>query len=1513
MANNTPWIDPRTGRPRSSISSADRAPLDPRERLLYNAWAALQEGIHSYNPMAMLARAITRRIPIDADFRRMRDEENARRGHYRPRTEANRRAQQADEVNRDEREYRAQAAQRRRLRPARGGVERSADIAGNLLGSAAAGLVSDPTTLIAPGRTLVQKLVGQAAIGGAEDAGQQGLEIHEGVRDEFDPTELAISTAAGPIVVGAVHAAGARGRRAAREDAGWVDGPPPREAAAPEPQAERRAVERPADPTAHSREQAFQEHAERTGQSRDELARIYYGNEDSALKDSIRDRTNEIHQAAIVDSNGGGWVDGPPPRAVDTAAGEPDQLVGLNGSGKGSIQDVDVRSTEGLEARMAELESDVEHSPNAGTDPRVLSPEPELPLGQTPPSVKITDRTEEMGDIFPDAHRLYKLEYGPDVDAFLEVDRHGRGTITIGGEGPNTLGPGVLRALMRDVNRQIPEVTIIEGGRATGARRGQPIEDAIQSVEMNRTRPKEDVPLPLDNQIDPETIYRELNNPEPEAPRVEPLNNNVVNLDEVRHRKTMDENNAALDRSDREYVSGLEDRYWQLRHLHDSIKNGENPITAGEAREMREEGGIDRLRQNMQDSRLPALGRDVVDDMAKLWDDIETGLGTTPEPTGPRRAGNVNLDRIASSDDIDDVLRQTAENMERAGTAPESQTRHATEELADELGVSTDDLLKHVPDLTPEKALAFRNLMRESANRVVELSRRLNAGENSSAVRESLTHAWVVHGAMQEKMSAITANLARTLDSYNIKAKGGQDYAAALRSIPNDLFGDKGNIERLAQLIETHADNPAAVNRIVRESVKKRAEDYIFSAWYNMMLSGPQTHAANVMGTASNYFVDLAEHGMAAILGQRRRWSANADRVMGREVLARIYGGILGAGRGFKQAGTAFRLGTPLDMVGRTENPRAFTGTLTQAIETPTRSLAAEDEFFRAVTHMSDLYGMAVRTAAKEGETGRDLLNRAGQLVENPTEEMLAHASDYARLIRFQDEPGVLGKMFESARQRRAGDPIGTRLMKSSLRVIVPFVRTPSSLLRTAIRRSPAGVIESRNVADFRAGGARRDLALSRVAMGSAVTSAMAMWALDGTITGTGPQDYRRRLELEASGWRPNSIKIGNEYISYAGLEPLSILLSTVATMTDRAQATAANDDDYLDKAAQMSVALGDVLSDNTWTENLASFFQILGAPAGQQMAAFKNFATNLVGGAAVPAILRQVNQAYVDPVQRITTGDGSLGQRITGRIEAGVPGLSDNLPAARDVYGREVVREGNLGPDLLSRMRMSTADPDPTVRELQRLSTGEHALVGPPGIANINVHGTRRRLTAPEFAAYQHLSGTYILEDMRTQIADPAWKTMTDEERQDEVRRTVRESRANAREDLFSGEEAPPLASANPAPASAANDEWVDGPPTERAVVDTNALIASFRAGRFESGRRTPEGNRAVGGVDNSHHLDGDGADFVPAQGQSLRELAAQAREHFGPSAHILVHRGHVHVTLRGLNAPYFGANGVR
>lgn len=78
-----------------------------------------------------------------------------------------------------------------------------------------------------------------------------------------------------------------------------------------------------------------------------------------------------------------------------------------------------------------------------------------------------------------------------------------------------------------------------------------------------------------------------------------------------------------------------------------------------------------------------------------------------------------------------------------------------------------------------------------------------------------------------------------------------------------------------------------------------------------------------------------------------------------------------------------------------------------------------------------------------------------------------------------------------------------------------------------------------------------------------------------------------------------------------------------------------------------------------------------------------------------------------------------------------------------------------------------------------------------------------------------------------------------------------------------------------------------------------------------FTSGRRTPEGNRLVGGVPNSRHLTGEAADFTPRGGQSMRELEAELRRRF-PNARVINEGDHVHVQQRGWNVPYHGRRGT-
>ena len=86
------------------------------------------------------------------------------------------------------------------------------------------------------------------------------------------------------------------------------------------------------------------------------------------------------------------------------------------------------------------------------------------------------------------------------------------------------------------------------------------------------------------------------------------------------------------------------------------------------------------------------------------------------------------------------------------------------------------------------------------------------------------------------------------------------------------------------------------------------------------------------------------------------------------------------------------------------------------------------------------------------------------------------------------------------------------------------------------------------------------------------------------------------------------------------------------------------------------------------------------------------------------------------------------------------------------------------------------------------------------------------------------------------------------------------------------------------------------------------------FKAGKITSGKRTAEGNARVGGARNSYRLRGDAVDFVPAEGQTMGQLYAQARRYFPGATEILNEGDHVHVAQRGYGRmPYFGKQGGR
>lgn len=166
----------------------------PAPTFLQRAAQAMSDEIQHLSPSAAAARWAARRIPASEDYTGVPNADNSPDAQL---------ARAAERVTRTERQFRQQHAQEQLDNPP-SWSDRGADF----LGSAAGGLLSNPLNVIAPGESLVGKMLGQAAVAGVGNAAQQGEEIGEGVRDQFSPSEALLNAGSGALGVGVLHGAG---------------------------------------------------------------------------------------------------------------------------------------------------------------------------------------------------------------------------------------------------------------------------------------------------------------------------------------------------------------------------------------------------------------------------------------------------------------------------------------------------------------------------------------------------------------------------------------------------------------------------------------------------------------------------------------------------------------------------------------------------------------------------------------------------------------------------------------------------------------------------------------------------------------------------------------------------------------------------------------------------------------------------------------------------------------------------------------------------------------------------------------------------------------------------------------------------------------------------------------------------------------------------------------------------------------------------------------------------------
>lgn len=145
---------------------------------------------------------------------------------------------------------------------------------------------------------------------------------------------------------------------------------------------------------------------------------------------------------------------------------------------------------------------------------------------------------------------------------------------------------------------------------------------------------------------------------------------------------------------------------------------------------------------------------------------------------------------------------------------------------------------------------------------------------------------------------------------------------------------------------------------------------------------------------------------------------------------------------------------------------------------------------------------------------------------------------------------------------------------------------------------------------------------VGRQIMGGAVVMGAGMWALAGNLTGNGPQDGAERKRMQDMGAKFNSIKIGDQWISYKGFEPFDSLLSLVGDIVYQSnRVDQAITEDWFRK---LSFAISMNVANKTFLSGFEPLVSMLSGDEGAWNRFIATQADSLIPGTGARSLLSQ-------------------------------------------------------------------------------------------------------------------------------------------------------------------------------------------------------------------------------------------------------------------------------------------------
>ncbi len=606
-------------------------------------------------------------------------------------------------------------------------------------------------------------------------------------------------------------------------------------------------------------------------------------------------------------------------------------------------------------------------------------------------------------------------------------------------------------------------------------------------------------------------------------------------------------------------------------------------------------------------------------------------------------------------------------------------------------------------------------------------------------------------------------------EGFGKRKLGLSEADTAIEELRNEFINNTDmDIKRMVELVKEHIDPDdvdGSLARLLKTAKKAQGKHFLdmpTEYWMNSILSGPKTQVVNIVGNGLTQIISTLEAvagGLStgnmdvvkAVFASWSDWKMFTEAYKFSKKAFKEQDNLLDpANRSFEEAQRGAITGQRVSeapVIGGmvSDSAKKSIDSLGNIIRIPSRLLLSTDEFFKQLAYRRAARLKSAMSGIQQGirdpkalaghinktidgivtEGGR-MMSKEG-LVREATEiankQGLKGKDKAAFIIKYKDDnfnPDSSALMQYAAEEAQyltftkelQDKTLGKALQEATnkvpyLRLVLPFVRTPTNILKFAAERTPAAVLmkeeRQRFFEDYKSGDPLRiSRANGKILTGGLAAGVMleAVFNNRDNITGGGPSNEREKEALMATGWRPYSIKIGDTYYSYQRLDPISTVLGIAADLVE----VGVREDKAFDESGAEHVANALILSltrnftNKSYLAGIQMWADALGDPDRYVEKLGRNYA-----GSFVPNVLSQMADYDSQAIKEVRSIADSVKKKL---------GMRGSLDTKRNILGEEYKTEQWMGTGFINPVQMSTKKNDPILTEMASLN---HAFRNPP------------------------------------------------------------------------------------------------------------------------------------------------------------------------------------------------------